>query len=58
MISNVKTTAVYVSDQEAALRFYTETLGFEIRNNQPMGPRGNWIEVAPPGADTLMADVP
>lgn len=58
MITNVKTVAVYVSDQEAALRFYTEMLGFEVRSNQPMGPRGNWLEVAPPGAETRVVVYP
>lgn len=58
MITNVKTTAVYVSDQEAALRFYTETLGFQVRNNQPMGPQGNWIELAPPEAETRVVIFP
>ena len=58
MITNVKTVAVYVSDQEAALRFYTETLGFEVRNNQPMGAQGNWLEVAPPGAQTRVVIYP
>ena len=52
MITNVKTVAVYVSDQEEAVRFYTEKLGFEVRRNQLMGPGGNWIEVAPPGAQS------
>ena len=48
MITNIRTVAVYVADQDAALRFYTEKLGFEVRNSQPMGPQGNWLEVAPP----------
>ncbi len=52
MITNVKTAAVYVSDQDAALRFYTEKLGFEVRQNQSMGRTGSWIEVAPPRAET------
>ena len=58
MITNVKTAAVYVSDQEAAVRFYTEKLGFEVRRNEPMGPRGNWLEVAPPGAETRLVIYP
>ena len=58
MITSVMTVAVYVSDQEAALKFYTEKLGFEVRNNQPMGPQGNWLEVAPPGAQTRLVVFP
>lgn len=58
MITNVKTVAVYVADQDAAVRFYTEKLGFEVRNNQPLGPQGNWLEVAPPGAETRVVIFP
>ncbi len=58
MITNVKTVAVYVSDQKEAVRFYTEKLGFEVRRNQPMGPGGNWIEVAPPGAQSRVVIYP
>ena len=50
MIANIKTVAVYVSDQTAALRFYTEKLGFEVRRTESMGPDGTWVEVAPRGA--------
>ena len=58
MITNIKTAAVYVSDQQAALRFYTQVLGFEVRQDHPMGPSGNWIEVAPPGAQTRIVIYP
>jgi lactoylglutathione lyase len=52
VIEHVKTVAVYVEDQERALDFYTRTLGFELRSDVPLGPRGRWLEVAPPGAQT------
>ena len=58
MITNVKTAAVYVSDQDSALQFYTENLGFEVRQNQSMGRAGSWIEVAPPGAETRIVVYP
>jgi predicted enzyme related to lactoylglutathione lyase len=48
MIAHVKAVAVYVEDQGQALDFYTQKLGFEVRRNEPMGPRGNWVE--PPRA--------
>ena len=38
MIANIKTVAVYVSDQKEALRFFTEKLGFEVRRTESMGP--------------------
>ena len=58
MITNAMTVAVYVADQEAARRFYTEKLGFEVRNDQPMGQQGNWLEVAPLGAQTRVVIFP
>ncbi len=52
MLTNIGTITVQVSDQDAALAFYTEKLGFETRTDQPMGPGQRWIEVAPPGAQS------
>ncbi|GAB6936241.1 hypothetical protein JCM14720_21620 [Calditerricola yamamurae] len=45
MIKQIATVTIYVEDQEKALAFWTETLGFTVYRNQPMGPAGNWIEV-------------
>ena len=33
----VSLTSVFVNDQDAALAFYTEKLGFEVKHNLPMG---------------------
>jgi catechol 2,3-dioxygenase-like lactoylglutathione lyase family enzyme len=52
MIKAVKFVTVYVSDQDAALAFYTEKLGFTIVTDQPMGPDARWIELKIPGAET------
>ncbi|HEX5225893.1 MAG TPA: VOC family protein [Solirubrobacteraceae bacterium] len=57
-IKHVSTVIVPVSDQDAAIAFYTEKLGFEKRADVPMGEEMRWIEVAPPGADTTVAIVP
>src|SRR5712692_4093593 len=54
MITTVHTTTVYVSDQDRALDFYVNKLGFETRSDQPLGPESRWIEVAPPGAQTTL----
>jgi predicted enzyme related to lactoylglutathione lyase len=51
MITHVGITTVYVSDQEKAIDFYTNTLGFELRANDAMGDM-RWVEVAPKGATT------
>jgi lactoylglutathione lyase len=52
MIRQVGTVCVYVKDQQKALEFYRDVLGFEVRNDQPMGPNARWIEVAPKGSET------
>ena len=57
-ITQVGTVIVPVSDQDQALEFYTETLGFEKRTDVPYGDGDRWIDVAPPGAATTIALVP
>ena len=54
MITRVRTVTVYVRDQDRAVTFYTDMLGFEVRVDQPMGDGQRWIELAPPGADTVI----
>jgi catechol 2,3-dioxygenase-like lactoylglutathione lyase family enzyme len=57
-ISKVGTICVPVSDQERAIEFYVETLGFEKRTDVPFGDGYRWVEVGPAGADTTIAIVP
>ncbi|HUK77203.1 MAG TPA: VOC family protein [Thermoleophilia bacterium] len=58
-ITEVRTIAIPVSDQDRALDFYVGKLGFEKRVEAPYGSAGQrWIEVAPPGATTSLALVP
>jgi catechol 2,3-dioxygenase-like lactoylglutathione lyase family enzyme len=57
-IAEVGTVMVPVSDQDRALEFYVEKLGFEKRTDEPYGEGDRWIEVAPPGAATTIALVP
>ena len=52
MIKAVKFVSVYVSDQDRALAFYTQKLGFTVVTDQPMGPGARWIELRIPGAET------
>jgi lactoylglutathione lyase len=54
-ITDVRTIGVNVNDQDAALAFYTGTLGFETRLDAPISPTMRWIEVAPPGGTTSIA---
>lgn len=57
-ISQIGTVIVNVADQDRALQFYTEKLGFEQRADIPFGNGQRWLEVAPAGADTTIAIVP
>lgn len=54
-IRDIRTVGVPVVDQDRALTFYLETLGFEKRLDVPMGGGARWIEVAPPDAATTIA---
>ncbi|WP_172381268.1 VOC family protein [Streptomyces sp. MNP-20] len=56
-ITQVATVGVRVTDQQKAIEFYVDELGFEVRRDVPFGD-GRWIEVAPPGATTTVALVP
>jgi catechol 2,3-dioxygenase-like lactoylglutathione lyase family enzyme len=57
-ITEVGRVIVPVSDQDRAVEFYTEKLGFEKRMDVPYGESDRWVEVAPPGATTAIALVP
>jgi predicted enzyme related to lactoylglutathione lyase len=47
MIQGVTVVTVIVRDQEEALQFYTEKLGFQKRQDMRMGPNGpRWVSVA------------
>jgi uncharacterized glyoxalase superfamily protein PhnB len=42
---------VVVSDQEKALAFWTEKVGFEKRMDVPAGPKARWLTVGAKGQD-------
>ena len=54
----IKLTTIYVDDQDKALRFYTEVLGFTKKNDFSNGPY-RWLTVAsseePDGAELQLA---
>jgi uncharacterized glyoxalase superfamily protein PhnB len=52
MFTKIGTISVGVSDQNKALDFYVNTLGFEKIDDQPMSETERWVEVAPAGAQT------
>ena len=49
MISKMTHTSVYVLDQDSAVDFYTNKLGFKIVKDIPMENGDRWITVCPPG---------
>ena len=55
MIRKVKFLGVCVKDQDRALKFYLDVLGFTLVTDQPMGPGKRWIEVKPPKGETGIA---
>lgn len=57
-ITDVLTIGIPVTDQDQALAFYANTLGFETRRDMPLPQSGRWLEVAPPGAAVTIALVP
>lgn len=54
MIKDVQIVSVPVSDQERSKSFYVDTLGFELRADNPWGDGLRWVEVAPDGATTSL----
>jgi catechol 2,3-dioxygenase-like lactoylglutathione lyase family enzyme len=54
-IADVGGVAVPVLDQERAVRFYVDRLGFEVLRDVPMGDGGRWVQVAAPGGRVPLA---
>ncbi|MEA2180771.1 MAG: hypothetical protein QOG77_4068 [Solirubrobacteraceae bacterium] len=56
-VTNIGVAMFTVSDQDQAIAFYTEKLGFELRADTPFGEQGEsrWVEVAPPGSTARLA---
>ena len=52
MITHLKFMSIPVADQQRALNFYTEKLGFRVATNQEMGPGKRWIELRIGRAET------
>jgi len=58
MITHIGTVAVYVADQEDALRFWTDGVGFELKAERPMTDTVRWLEVGPPGGESALVLYP
>jgi lactoylglutathione lyase len=48
-ITGIRAVSIPVGDQNAALRFYRDTLGFTVLRDNPTPGGGRWIELAPGG---------
>ncbi len=48
MIAKITHICVYVINQDSALDFYTNKLGFKVKIDVPMGKDSRWLTVTPP----------
>jgi predicted enzyme related to lactoylglutathione lyase len=55
MVRGVKFVGIPVRNQDAALKFYTATMGFKVVTDQPFTPTQRWIELLIPGSETGLA---
>lgn len=56
-LTGIKSVSVYVSDEDKALDFYINKLGFEKRMDAPLGmedPSLRWVEIGIPGEETAI----
>ena len=53
-MTDIRTIAVNVTDQDAALGFFSDTLGFTTHMDGPT-PAGRWIIIAPPDATVSLS---
>jgi catechol 2,3-dioxygenase-like lactoylglutathione lyase family enzyme len=58
MTTRVLSVSIPVADQDAALRFYTEVLGCELRTDMEVWPGARLIEVVPPGSSVALVLLP
>lgn len=54
LFSHIHSATIEVADQDAALAFFVETLGWEVRTDAPMGESMRFLTVAPVGARTQL----
>jgi catechol 2,3-dioxygenase-like lactoylglutathione lyase family enzyme len=57
-ITQLGRVMVPVADQDEAIAFYTQTLGFSVVADVAFGEGDRWVEVAPPGGGAALALVP
>jgi catechol 2,3-dioxygenase-like lactoylglutathione lyase family enzyme len=52
MIKGIKFASVPTNDQDRALAFWTEKMGFQVHTDQPFDGTQRWIELRIKGSDT------
>ena len=57
-VTRVGRVLVPVADQDAAIAFYVDKLGFAVVADVPFGEGERWVEVAPPAGGAALALVP
>jgi predicted enzyme related to lactoylglutathione lyase len=55
VIRKLKFVSIPVRDQDRAVDFYVNKLGFALVTDQPMGPGQRWVEVRAPKGDAGVA---
>jgi lactoylglutathione lyase len=55
MLRHLTHVTIYVKDQDAALAFYRDMLGFSVSSDEQFGPGMRWLTVRPPGGQTDFA---
>jgi catechol 2,3-dioxygenase-like lactoylglutathione lyase family enzyme len=58
VVGKVGRVAVPVTDQDRAIEFYTQKLGFNLDVDIPMSETYRWVEVSPPDGGAALAIVP
>ena len=58
MTTRVLSVSIPVADQDAALTFYTEVLGCELRTDVEVWPGARLVEVVPPGSAVSLMLLP
>ena len=54
MIKAIKFASIPTRDQNSALEFWTNRVGFQVATDQPFDDKQRWIELRIPGADTRL----
>ncbi|MDA8270375.1 MAG: glyoxalase superfamily protein [Actinomycetota bacterium] len=53
-ITHIALFSLPVTDQDRALAFYCDVLGFDLVRDNTMGPGSRWVQVVPKGAQTAI----